>query len=214
MKDILSVDEKFIKQIIREEMSVLDEYDRYKRAMVRESARLRQLDVSQDIINEELMAIAARIGGGFLDVFKTDIVMWFIRKLNIDPRGTVAHVLANVVEETPIFGIKEFFKEGGCVRLADTVIKGVIESIVEPVLNRLASSTGGISDVDGKVYRGARETLTNTMMDSEVITGIREKIISVTCGIEVDEIVDVFKGSVGTYQENPGTPIGMAGTSA
>jgi len=194
MKNSITVTPGYIRRVIEEEKKVLEEHNRYRRALLIEGKRLRTEGYTREQINESLLQIILGLGGGFGETFKADIARALLGAIGIGD-GLISQVVVNVVENADIMDFKKYFSVNGCGELADLIVESLGETGAEVLVNPLMATLG--IDPSSRMYATVRESLTNTLFrDSEISNSIKDEIKEFVCKVEVDDVYGSFRRTV------------------
>ena len=180
-----------IRRIIAEERALLAEYSRYNAMLVKEANRMRSEGYDRYEINEGLMDIVKALGGGFIDTFKYQIAMKIIQVIQLRADGLLARLIANIVENADILEFKKYFGPDACQHLPGLIVDALAETSVEPYLDGFVVGVLGIEN--NRLADSTREALTNTIMSTEFMMGLKKQLSDYICEIDISEIVDEFK---------------------
>ena len=180
-----------IRRIIAEERALLAEYSRYNAMLVKEANRMRSEGYDRYEINEGLMDIVKALGGGFIDTFKYQIAMKIIQVIQLRADGLLARLIANIVENADILEFKKYFGPDACQYLPGLIVDALAETSVEPYLDGFVVGVLGIEN--NRLADSTREALTNTIMSTEFMMGLKKQLSDYICEIDISEIVDEFK---------------------
>lgn len=180
-----------IQRLILEESKILQEHARYNQMLVREASRMKSEGLSRPEINESLINIVNALGKGFIDTFKYQIAIKLLQVLQLRPDGLLARLIANIIENADILEFKKYFGEDSCKHLPGLIVDALAETSVEPYLDGFI--VGGLGIENRRFADTAREALTNTIMSTEFLEGLKEQLSDYICEIDISEIVDEFK---------------------
>ncbi len=183
-----------IRRIIAEERALLAEYSRYNTMLVREASRMRSEGFDRHEINEGLMDIIKSLGGGFIETFKYQIAMKIIQVIGLKANGLLARLIANIIENADIMEFKKYFGADACQYLPGLIVDALAETSVEPYLDGFIDTVLGIQN--NRLADSAREALTNSIMSTEFLMGLKEQLTDYICEIDISDIVDEFKNVV------------------
>jgi hypothetical protein len=162
--------------------------------LVREASRMRSEGFDRHEINEGLMDIIKSLGGGFIETFKYQIAMKIIQVIGLKANGLLARLIANIIENADIMEFKKYFGADACQYLPGLIVDALAETSVEPYLDGFIDTVLGIQN--NRLADSAREALTNSIMSTEFLMGLKEQLTDYICEIDISDIVDEFKNVV------------------
>jgi len=195
------ITEAELSRIINEEIEVIREIEVYHQAFCNESKRWEGEGHSLQMINEGIIDMLGSIIGhapsGVVDMFKAKLIRKAQEGLGFNPDSFLGRVVANVIEAIKLSELSEYFGPQKCGMLADMVIDGMAETLVEQPGDRIAASFG--FDPTSALWMTFRESITNALMDEGGIGGtLKTKIKEFVCNINFGDIMGGEAGGRGS----------------
>jgi uncharacterized membrane protein YgcG len=186
--------------IINEENELLNEVETYHSAILSESLRLEREGYSKDQINEGVVGMLASIIGhapsGLVDMFKAKLIRHVQSGLGFNPESFLGRVVGNVIEAIKLSELPQYFGPNKCGRLADMVIDGIAETLMEAPGDRIAASFG--FNPNSALWMTFRESITNAIMDESGIGGtLKNKIKEYVCNLSFSEMLSGAREKAG-----------------
>jgi len=194
-----------IRSIIAEERELLAEYNRYNQVLIREANRMRSEGYDRYQINEGLLDIIKSLGTGFIETFKYQIALYLLDKIGLNPKGFLAQLVANIVENADLLEFKKYFGPGACDYLPDLIMDSFAETaVLEPFLDGIIVDLLGLED--SRMANSAREALTNYITSSEFVESMKTWITEKVCDIDISDIINKFRGMIPGFGEEAAAP--------
>jgi hypothetical protein len=150
-----------------------------------------------------LGSIISHAPSGVVDMFKAKLIRRAQEGLGFNPDSFLGRVVANVIEAIKLSQLPDYFGPAKCGMLADMVLDGMAETLVEQPGDRIAASFG--FDPKSALWMTFRESITNALLDEGGIGGtLKNKIKEYVCNISFTDVVGGITGS-------PSAPGGSSG---
>ena len=204
-------------RIISEEMEIISEAGIYYGAIHAESARLLREGRSVQLVNEGIVGMLASIIGhapsGVVDMFKAKLIRRAQEGLGFNPESFLGRVVANVIEAIKLSQLPDYFGPKKCDMLADMVLDGIAETLVEVPGDRIALSFG--FNPQGVMWPTFRESITNSLLDEDGIGGrLKETIKGYVCNVSFSDIMSGMKSGTEKVKRSVGGVLGGGGAAA
>jgi len=211
------INERDLLMIINEETELLNEAEIYHKALFAEGRRLELEGYDREIINEGIISMLASIIGhapsGVVDMFKAKLIRRAQEGLGFNPESFLGRVVANVIEAIKLSQLPDYFGPSKCDMLADMVIDGIAETLVEQPGDRIAASFG--FNPKSALWMTFRESITNSLMDEGGIGGkLKTKIKDYVCTLSFKDVVGGLKGGADKVKSGVGGLFGGGAEAA
>jgi hypothetical protein len=186
------ITEAELSKIINEEVEIIREIEIYHQAFCNEGRRLESEGYSVQMINEGIIdmlgSIISHAPSGVVDMFKAKLIRKAQEGLGFNPDSFLGRVVANVIEAIKLSELSEYFGPAKCGMLADMVIDGIAETLVEQPGDRIAASFG--FDPSSAIWMTFRESITNALLSPDGIGGaLKAKIKDFVCQIKFSDVM-------------------------
>ena len=186
------ITEAELSRIINEEVEIIREIEVYHQAFCNESRRWEREGHSLQMINEGIIdmlgSIISHAPSGVVDMFKAKLIRKAQEGLGFNPDSFLGRVVANVIEAIKLSEISEYFGPAKCGMLADMVLDGIAETLVEQPGDKIATSFG--FDPTSALWITFRESITNALMDEGGIGGrLKTKIKDFVCNLSFSDVL-------------------------
>ena len=198
-------------KIIAEEVEIIREAGVYYGAIHAESVRLLSEGRSVQLVNEGIVGMLASIIGhapsGVVDMFKAKLIRRAQEGLGFNPESLLGRVVANVIEAIKLSQLPDYFGPNKCDMLADMVLDGIAETLVEVPGDRIALSFG--FNPQGVMWPTFRESITNSLLDENGIGGrLKETIKGYVCNVSFSDIMSGMKSGTEKVTGGVGRMVG------
>ena len=192
------ITEADLSKIIKEEAEIIREIEVYHKAIFVEGRRLESEGYSTQLINEGIVDMLGSIIGhapsGLVDMFKAKLIRKAQEGLGFNPNSFLGRVIGNVIEAIKLSELSEYFGPAKCGMLADMVLDGIAETLVEQPGDKIAASFG--FDPKSAIWMTFRESITNSLMDESGIGGaLKGKIKDFVCQLKFSDVMGGQGGS-------------------
>ena len=183
--------------------------------MYEETQRMRKKGYSLYEANEEaggmLAGLLGKAGGGIADLFKEKLASWLLSKIGLNPKrpggwGLIGCAIKNTLGQLTIANMKELFGniskgvkgfwKSSCNTIVDIIMKGITECAADKAFHTKAIEAV-VGDTSEPSFMGmGAEMVQNFVNNTEIMTGIREKISTYICALDISEIFDSMMGGL------------------
>ena len=178
----------------------LSQYIKEMTMLENEYLRMISEGYTEKEINENIFtSFFSSLGGGFTDTFKDYVIDWAAEKLGIssmDENGQPTffyQVIRNVIEQVKFTDLGKYFGSGSCKNWATAIIEGLAETLqergIEYLLPRLGMNIDTNNGLGGTIAAGLRETLTNSINNTQFMNNIEKMISDKICGFKLGDVL-------------------------
>lgn len=187
---------KQAQKIIKEEQELHALRVRVNTFIISEQKRLTSLGYPEHLVVEAAGEFAMSFGTEFFKGYKNQFARYIISGIGLDPNSFISQVIGNVVEETPVSKLWDWFMGdgGGCEEFGEALTIGIIETMEENFLNPIMGQLGFRNVSTGSVGGTFREQFQTMINSSEFMQQVIDVVVETVCDFEMGSVLG-FGGS-------------------